>query len=37
MIWSDNDVANDFTEWMGADGKQYYTDEFLKAGVSVYR
>ena len=36
MIWSDNDVANDFTEMLDASG-QGYTHEFLKAGMSVYR
>uniref|UniRef100_A0A7S2GZY5 PhoD-like phosphatase metallophosphatase domain-containing protein n=1 Tax=Octactis speculum TaxID=3111310 RepID=A0A7S2GZY5_9STRA len=36
MIWSDNDVANDFTEKQNPDGTQYYSDQFIKAAMGVY-
>mmetsp|Transcript_76928 Transcript_76928/g.152302 ORF Transcript_76928/g.152302 Transcript_76928/m.152302 type:complete len:508 (-) Transcript_76928:10-1533(-) len=36
MIWSDNDVANDFTEKEKPDGTQYYTDQFIQAAMGVY-
>ena len=35
MIWSDNDIANDFTEKEKEDGS-YYSPEFLQAAMGVY-
>ena len=35
MIWSDNDVANDFTTLKDKDGNQAYSPEFLRAGIKV--
>lgn len=37
MIWSDNDVANDFTILKKADGSQAYKPAFLRVGMRVYR
>jgi len=37
MIWSDNDVANDFTILKKKDGSQAYTPSFLRVGMRVYR
>jgi len=37
MIWSDNDVANDFTVLKKRDGSQAYTPSFLRVGMRVYR
>jgi len=37
MIWSDNDVANDFTTLKKADGSQAYTPSFLRVAMRVYR
>lgn len=37
MIWSDNDVANDFTVLKKKDGSQAYTPSFLRVGMRVYR
>jgi len=36
MIWSDNDVANDFTELEHSDGCQLYSPELILAGMNVY-
>lgn len=36
MIWSDNDVANDFTERLKDNGEQYYTPNFITAAMRVY-
>ena len=36
MLWSDNDVANDFTEKEKKDGSQYYSEEFIQAGMGVF-
>ena len=35
MIWSDNDVANDFTTMKNAEGEQAYNPEFLRCGIKV--
>ena len=37
MIWSDNDVANDFTTLKDKDGNQAYPKQFIKCGIEVYR
>mmetsp|Transcript_41900 Transcript_41900/g.54012 ORF Transcript_41900/g.54012 Transcript_41900/m.54012 type:complete len:552 (-) Transcript_41900:142-1797(-) len=37
MIWSDNDVANDFTTKKKADGSQGYHPAFLQCAMEVYR
>eukprot|EP00927_Polykrikos_kofoidii_P023767 TRINITY_DN2177_c0_g1_i1.p1 TRINITY_DN2177_c0_g1~~TRINITY_DN2177_c0_g1_i1.p1 ORF type:complete len:1025 (-),score=185.00 TRINITY_DN2177_c0_g1_i1:24-3032(-) len=37
MIWSDNDVANDFTIKKNKDGSQAYTPSYLRVGMRVYR
>ena len=37
MIWSDNDVANDFTTLKDEDGEQAYPPPFLQCGIEVYR
>ena len=37
MIWSDNDVANDFTTMKRQDGSQAYHPNFLKCGMEMYR
>ena len=36
-IWSDNDVANDFTTMKLEDGTQAYHPKFLQCGMEVYR
>ena len=37
MIWSDNDVANDFTVMKNEDGTQKYHPYFLRCGIRTYR
>ena len=37
MIWSDNDVANDFTTMKNEDGGQMYHPNFLQCGMRTYR
>ena len=37
MIWSDNDIANDFTVLKNEKGDQAYSPEFLRCGIEVYR
>ena len=37
MIWSDNDVANDFTTRKAEDGSQMYHPRFLQCGMGAYR
>ena len=37
MIWSDNDVANDFTTLKDQKGDQAYPPPFLQCGIEVYR
>ncbi len=37
MIWSDNDVANDFTTLKNANGQQKYHRKFLQCGMRTYR
>ena len=37
MIWSDNDVANDFTTLKNVEGGQAYPAPFLQCGIEVYR
>lgn len=37
MIWSDNDVANDFTTLRKEDGSQMYHPNFLQCGMRTYR
>jgi len=37
MIWSDNDVTNDFTVDRRPDGSQEFLPEFLSVGMRVYR
>jgi len=37
MVWSDNDVANDFTTMKTQDGEQAYPPAFLQCGIEVYR
>eukprot|EP00090_Calanus_glacialis_P022732 TRINITY_DN35023_c0_g1_i1.p1 TRINITY_DN35023_c0_g1~~TRINITY_DN35023_c0_g1_i1.p1 ORF type:complete len:558 (-),score=155.12 TRINITY_DN35023_c0_g1_i1:176-1849(-) len=37
MIWSDNDVANDFTTLKDQEGGQAYPPAFLQCGIEVYR
>ena len=37
MIWSDNDVANDFTTMKKVDGEQKYHPNFLQCGMRTYR
>ena len=37
MIWSDNDVANDFTTMKNEDGDQAYHPNFLQCGMRTYR
>ena len=36
-IWSDNDVANDFTTMKNEDGSQKYHPNFLQCGMRTYR
>lgn len=37
MIWSDNDVTNDFTTARKEDGSQQYPPEYLSVAMGVYR
>ena len=37
MIWSDNDVANDFTVMKNEDKTQKYHPNFLQCGIRTYR
>ena len=37
MIWSDNDVANDFTTMKNKDGNPAYHKNFLLCGMEMYR
>ena len=37
MIWSDNDVANDFTTMKDQNGDQAYPPAFLQSGINMYR
>ena len=37
MIWSDNDVANDFTTMKNETGDQAYHPSFLQCGMRTYR
>jgi len=37
MIWSDNDVANDFTTLKDQNGEQAYPAAFLQAGIKMYQ
>merc|ERR1719221_1665242 len=37
MIWSDNDVTNDFTVARNADGSQEFDPDYLKVAMGVYR
>ena len=37
MIWSDNDVANDFTTMKDQSGYQAYPPAFLQSGIEMYR
>lgn len=37
MIWSDNDVANDFTTMKNETGDQKYHPNFLQCGMRTYR
>ena len=37
MIWSDNDVANDFTTMKNEDGTPKYHPKFLQCGMRTYR
>lgn len=37
MVWSDNDVANDFTTLKDQNGDQAYPPPFLQCGIEVYR
>lgn len=37
MIWSDNDVANDFTTMKNEEGSQKYHQNFLQCGMKTYR
>lgn len=37
MIWSDNDVANDFTTMKNENGSQMYHPNFLQCGMRAYR
>ena len=37
MVWSDNDVANDFTTMKNEDGTQKYHSNFLQCGMRTYR
>ena len=37
MIWSDNDVANDFTTMKDQNGDQAYPPAFLQVGIEMYR
>ena len=37
MVWSDNDVANDFTTMKNDDGTQKYHPNFLQCGMRTYR
>ena len=37
MIWSDNDVANDFTTMKDQNGEQAYPPAFLQVGIEMYR
>ena len=37
MIWSDNDVANDFTTMKDQSGEQAYPPAFLQVGIEMYR
>mmetsp|Transcript_14917 Transcript_14917/g.29275 ORF Transcript_14917/g.29275 Transcript_14917/m.29275 type:complete len:501 (+) Transcript_14917:27-1529(+) len=36
MVWSDNDVANDFTELDDKQGNQFYSSEFITSAMHVY-
>jgi len=37
MIWSDNDIANDFTVLKNENGDQAYSPAYLRCGIEVYR
>ena len=37
MIWSDNDVANDFTTLKTESGDQFYHGSFLRCGMMAFR
>ena len=37
MVWSDNDVANDFSCMRGADGRQAYTPAYLRVAMTTYQ
>eukprot|EP00927_Polykrikos_kofoidii_P070841 TRINITY_DN67219_c0_g1_i1.p1 TRINITY_DN67219_c0_g1~~TRINITY_DN67219_c0_g1_i1.p1 ORF type:complete len:564 (+),score=83.67 TRINITY_DN67219_c0_g1_i1:85-1776(+) len=37
MLWSDNDIADEFTTFKDAQGEQAYNPEFLKAALRCYR
>eukprot|EP00930_Biecheleria_cincta_P095845 TRINITY_DN87745_c0_g1_i1.p1 TRINITY_DN87745_c0_g1~~TRINITY_DN87745_c0_g1_i1.p1 ORF type:complete len:281 (-),score=39.77 TRINITY_DN87745_c0_g1_i1:346-1188(-) len=37
MIWSDNDVTNDFTALRKPDGKQEYDPQYLNVAMRLYR
>ena len=37
MIWSDNDVANDFTTLKNESGDQAYHPKFLVCGMEAYK
>jgi hypothetical protein len=37
MIWSDNDVTNDFTVAVNADGSQEHAPAYLRVAMNVYR
>merc|ERR1719221_2577946 len=37
MIWSDNDVTNDFTVARNPDGSQEFDPDYLKVAMDVYR
>ena len=37
MIWSDNDVANDFTTMKNEEGEQAYHRNFLLCGMEMFR
>ena len=37
MLWSDNDVTNDFTVAVEGDGSQEHDPEYLRVAVWVYQ
>ena len=37
MIWSDNDVANDFTTMKNESGEQAYHPKFMVCGMEAYK